>query len=93
MSATRRARPAAGDRRRVERAPFRSISSLLLVLVASGCTAAPPEPLAGARPDDPGAPVAAVRYRSTTAPYTRHRPVAPAPWDEQNKRVAPAAPE
>ena len=29
-------------------------------------------------------------YRSTVAPYTTLRPVAPSPWKEQNERAAPA---
>ena len=47
-------------------------------------------PLAGADPADPGARVAGVGYRSTTAPYTSLRPTAPSSWREQNDRVAPA---
>jgi hypothetical protein len=47
-------------------------------------------PLVGADPADPGARVAGVGYRSTVAPYTSLRPVAPSSWREQNERVAPA---
>ena len=46
-------------------------------------------PLAGADPADPGARVAGVGYRSTVAPYSSLRPVAPSSWREQNDRVAP----
>jgi len=46
-------------------------------------------PLVGADPADPGAKVAGVGYRSTIAPYSSRRPTAPAPWREQNDRVAP----
>jgi hypothetical protein len=46
-------------------------------------------PLVGADPADPGAKVAGVGYRSTIAPYNSLRPAAPAPWREQNDRVAP----
>ncbi len=46
-------------------------------------------PLVGADPADPGAKVASVGYRSTIAPYSSLRPAAPAPWREQNERVAP----
>nr|WP_247989267.1 hypothetical protein [Bradyrhizobium sp. 186] len=46
-------------------------------------------PLVGADPADPGAKVAGVGYRSTIAPYSSLRPAAPAPWREQNDRVAP----
>jgi hypothetical protein len=45
-------------------------------------------PLAGADPADPGA-RAGVGYRSTVAPYSSLRPVAPSSWREQNDRVAP----
>ena len=47
-------------------------------------------PLVGDDPADPGAKVAGVGYRSTIAPYTSLRPTAPAPWRQQNERVAPA---
>lgn len=47
-------------------------------------------PLVGADPADPGVKVAGVGYRSTIAPYTSLRPTAPAPWRQQNERVAPA---
>jgi hypothetical protein len=47
-------------------------------------------PLAGADPADPSARVAAIGYRSTVAPYTTLRPVAPSSWREQNDRAAPA---
>jgi hypothetical protein len=46
-------------------------------------------PYGGPDPADPGARVPAVRYRSTVGPYERLRPVEPAPWREQNERVAP----
>ena len=44
---------------------------------------------AGHDPADPAASVAAVRYRSTIAPYTSLRPSTPAPWRERNDSVAP----
>lgn len=62
----------------------------LLALLDAGCASVPPRPLAGADPADPAARVPAVRYRSTIGPYTSQRPVDPAPWGEQNERVAPA---
>ncbi|MGM4922816.1 hypothetical protein AB8A31_07905 [Tardiphaga sp. 804_B3_N1_9] len=46
-------------------------------------------PLVGADPADPGIKVAGVGYRSTVAPYSSLRPVAPSSWREQNDRVAP----
>jgi hypothetical protein len=59
-------------------------------LVLQGCTNPPPSPLAGPDPADPAARGRPVEYRSTVAPYTSQRPVEPAPWGEQNQRVAPA---
>jgi hypothetical protein len=47
-------------------------------------------PLAGADPADPSVKVAGVRYRSTVAPYSSLRPVAPLPWKAQNDSAAPA---
>jgi hypothetical protein len=45
--------------------------------------------LAGGDPADPRAKVKGVTYRSTIAPYSSLRPVAPAPWRERNDGVAP----
>src|SRR5262245_43770638 len=68
------------------------IASLLLPLVLSlptnGCSA-PPPPVAGPDPADPGARAPRVGYRPTIAPYSSQRPVEPAPWGEQNQRVVP----
>ena len=61
----------------------------IFVLVAGGCSAAPRMPLLGANPADPNATVSATKYRSTVGPYTRARPVTPAPWRDQNQRVTP----
>jgi PBP1b-binding outer membrane lipoprotein LpoB len=61
-----------------------------LSLLLAGCAGIPPAPLVGRNPADP-VPVAGVGYRSTIAPYQSRRPVDPAPWTEQNQRVAPAA--
>jgi hypothetical protein len=60
-----------------------------LALSLAGCTDAPTAPVAGADPSDPGARAPPVGYRSTIAPYKSQRPVEPAPWGEQNQRVAP----
>ena len=62
----------------------------ILAALNAGCASVPPRPLAGADPADPAARVPAVRYRSTIGPYASQRPVDPAPWAEQNERVAPA---
>ena len=69
------------------------IASLLLLLLLAplthGCSGAPPAPLAAADPSDPGARAPRVGYRSTIGSYKSQRPVEPAPWGEQNERVAP----
>jgi len=45
--------------------------------------------LTGRDPADPAATVAAVDYRSTTAPHRSLRPSTPASWRERNDSVAP----
>lgn len=54
----------------------------------ASCMATAP-PLAGADPSDSSVRVAGIGYRSTLQGYRRQRPAAPAPWIEQNRRVAP----
>lgn len=66
---------------------FAGLTAAALALV--GCTPAT-VPLVGADPADPGAKVAGVGYRSTVAPYTSLRPIAPSSWGDQNERAAPA---
>jgi hypothetical protein len=63
---------------------------LLLATTLAGCGGGRPSPYAGPDPSDPAAPVRSVAAPSTIAPYTRQRPVEPAPWLQQNERVAPA---
>jgi hypothetical protein len=60
-----------------------------LALLTSACASAPPQPLLGPDPSDLGSSTPPARYRSTIAPYQSRRPVEPAPWREQNERVAP----
>ena len=90
MSVHQRATPAAMARRR---SPMRGRSRALVMLVlaafAAGCTQSPPNPLADRDPADASARTRAVEYRSTITPYEPQRPVEPAPWREQNERVAP----
>jgi len=62
-----------------------TISALLL----AACTTAPARPIAAHDPADPDAPVSAVRHRTALGTYISQRPVDPAPWREQNERVAP----
>ena len=59
------------------------------VLLLAGWRDAPVPPGGGWNPADPRAPVPRVGYRSTIGPYRSRRPVEPAPWSEQNQRVAP----
>lgn len=82
------ARGAQGDRRCFWLVPAGISAALLL----SGC-ATPLRPVSGADPADPSVPVASVRPTPSIAPYTRMRPADPAPWLEQNRRVAPRAKE
>jgi hypothetical protein len=72
--------------------PFRRELGVLagLVLLLAGCADAPRSPAAGPDPADPGARAPRVDYRSTVGGYRSQRPVDPAPWVEQNERVAPA---
>jgi hypothetical protein len=61
-----------------------------LVLLLAGCADPPRSPAAGPNPADPSARAPRVDYRSTVGGYKSQRPVDPAPWVEQNERVAPA---
>jgi hypothetical protein len=61
----------------------------LLAPLAHGCSGAPPAPLAASDPSDPAARAPPVSYRSTFGSYKSQLPVEPAPWGEQNERVAP----
>ena len=66
-----------------------AIGVAALGLLMASCMTQP-TPYAGPDPSDPKIPVPAVRYRSPIARHTSQRPVEPAPWREQNERVAPA---
>ncbi len=59
-------------------------------LLPAACGGMPATPFAGPDPADPSTRVPAVGYQSTIGSYTRQRPVDPAPWLEQNQRVAPS---
>jgi len=63
---------------------------LSLLLLTSGCAQPPAPALAGPDPVDASSPVSRVGYRSVIGSYKSRRPVEPAPWGEQNERVAPA---
>jgi hypothetical protein len=96
MSAHLRADPAAGHPARATRSSPWGCKPPLLVLaliLLAGCAPAPTSPFAGADPSDPAVRVPPVGYRPTVAPYQRQRPVEPAPWREQNDRLAPPARE
>ena len=62
------------------------VSVFLLALLIAAC-ARGPAPLVEAA--DPFAPVPTVRHSSAIGTYQSQRPVDPAPWREQNERVAP----
>jgi len=59
----------------------------------SACAAGPQRPLAGPDPAAPEARVPATVYRPVLSGYVSRRPVEPAPWREQNERVAPGTRE
>jgi hypothetical protein len=61
-----------------------------LCLSVAACSAAPERPFSGSDPSDPKASVPLVTYHSTLSGYVSQRPIDPAPWYEQNERVAPA---
>jgi hypothetical protein len=70
--------------------PIGSLGLLLvLALLAQGCRGGPPSPFMGPDPSNPQARAPRSTYRSTVGSYTSQRPVDPAPWREQNERVAP----
>jgi hypothetical protein len=92
MSAHIRALDAAGERAGTR--PLKITFGMLVAMPAfalwlAGCTDAPRAPVAGTDPSDPRARTPRVDYRSTTGSYKSQRPVDPAPWTEQNERVAP----
>lgn len=64
--------------------------AILLCLMTAACFAPPERPLAGPDPADPNARAPATAYRPVLGGYVSQRPVEPAPWREQNERVAPA---
>ena len=66
------------------------LAALVLGGILTGCADAPRTPVVGPSPDDPGSRSPRVDYRSTVGSYKSQRPVDPAPWGEQNERVAPA---
>lgn len=67
--------------------------ALLLCLLTAGCLSTPERSAAGPDPSDPKARVPATAYRPVLGGYVSQRPVEPAPWREQNDRVAPARKE
>jgi hypothetical protein len=69
---------------------FRVLTLLpVAALLLAGWRDAPVRPFNQQNPADPWAPAPRVRYRSTIGPYKSRRPIEPAPWTEQNQRVAP----
>ena len=91
MFAQYQASAAIGLRQRYRRSFQRLLPIAVLLasaLAFAGC-ATPPQLLGGFDPSNPRALVPPVSYRSTTPSYVSQRPVAPAPWRQQNDRVAP----
>ena len=72
---------------------MRCLCMVALCLPAAACFGAPERPLAGPDPSDPRTRVPPASYRSTLGGYISQRPVEPAPWREQNQRVAPTPKE
>ena len=66
------------------------VGALLLCLLCGACFSMPERPVAGADPADPNVRASATAYRPVLGGYVSQRPVDPAPWREQNDRVAPA---
>jgi hypothetical protein len=92
MFALLRAMPAAVGSARERYVISNLLRRLATIAAAAGTLAAcqpATVPIAGRDPADPAAKVARVEYRSTTAPYTRMRPQAPAPWRERNRSSQP----
>jgi hypothetical protein len=67
-----------------------ALALLLSAFVATGCTSAPPAPIAGPNPANASAATPPVAYRSVIGPYTSNRPRDPSEWGEQNQRITPS---
>jgi hypothetical protein len=87
------AKPAAVDERL--ETSFRKRATLVagafaLSLLSAGCVTSADVPHAAADPSVASVRVPAVAYRPVLGGYVSQRPVEPAPWREQNERVAPS---
>ena len=60
-----------------------------LCLLAAACSTPPDRLAVYSGPADPNVRSSIVSYRSVLSGYASQRPVEPAPWREQNDRVAP----
>ena len=67
-----------------------AFGAILLCLLTTACVSTAERPIAGPDPSDPNARAPAIAYRPVLGGYVSQRPVEPAPWREQNDRVAPA---
>ena len=67
-----------------------AFGAMLLCLLTSACFSALERPVAGPDPSDPTAHAPTTAYRTVLGRYESQRPVEPAPWRQQNDRVAPA---
>ena len=63
--------------------------ALLFCLLTSACLSTPERLTAGPDPSDPKARAPVTAYRPVLGGYVSQRPVEPAPWREQNDRIAP----
>lgn len=67
-----------------------AFGTLLLCLLTSACFSTAERPISGPDPSDPHVRAPATAYRPVLGGYVSQRPVEPAPWREQNDRVAPS---
>ena len=67
-----------------------TFGAILLCLLTTACVSTAERPIAGHDPSDPNARAPTTAYRPVLGGYVSQRPVEPAPWREQNDRVAPA---
>jgi hypothetical protein len=69
----------------------RGLAALAATALAAALTSCSqtPQRLAGSDPSDPHSPARSAVYRSVIEPYASQRPVEPAPWRDQNDRIAP----
>ena len=70
---------------------MKPISLAIIAVLLSACSTRPVL-TSGMDPSDPAAPVPPVEYTPVTPDVAEYQPVAPKPWVEQNRAVAPTSP-